>query len=249
MSDQWLWYLLLIPAGLVAGVVNTIAGGGSFLTLPALMLCGLSPQVANGTNRISILVQGALGTEIYRRQSMLDGAAIKRLMPPMLLGTVGGAYLAVVMSPEAFRAAFGGLFLAMAVVMVLRAKAMLSTHVRPRGPGWLEAAVTLGLGVYAGFIQAGVGLLILILMPMVSGLDLKRANGVKLALVTTVQVVALGVFIWQDQVDWLAGITLTIGNALGAPIGARLALRKGQGLIFGFVVVVMVATGVKLLVW
>jgi len=248
MPDAWLWYLLLIPAGGVAGVVNTIAGGGSFLTLPALMLCGLPPQLANGTNRIAVLIQSAYGTHLYRKQGQLEGAATRRLVGPMLIGAAGGATLASVLSPGVFNAVFGGLFLVMALVMLAKPRALLAEGVKPRGPAWVEALLLVGIGVYAGFIQAGVGVLLLVVMPLCSGLDLSRANGVKLALVTVVQVLALAIFAWQGQVDWLAGAVLAVGNTLGAPLGAKLAMKQGAKLIFVFVVLVMLATGVKL-VW
>ncbi len=249
MPEDWVWYLLLLPAGLIAGVVNTIAGGGSFLTLPALMFCcGLSPQVANGSNRIAILVQSAYGTHLYRKQGMLDGHVAGRLIGPMLLGAILGAYLASVLSPDLFRMVFGALFLLMAVVMLANPKALLAAGQRKAAPRWVEAAVYLGLGVYAGFIQAGVGVLMLIFGVLLTGMDLSRSNGVKLALITVVQAVALAIFVYHDHVNWLAGGILAIGNTLGAPIGARLAMKKGNKLIFWFVLVVMVATGVKILV-
>lgn len=248
MPEDWAWYLLLLPVGFIAGVVNTIAGGGSFLTLPALMwCCGLPAQTANGSNRIAILIQSGYGTHLYRKQGRLDGPASLRLLPPMLLGAVAGAYLASVLAPDVFEIVFGVLFLLMAGVMAANPKALLATGIKPRGSAWVEVPLFIGLGLYAGFIQAGVGVLLLISLSLCSGLDLSRANGVKLAVVAVVQVLALGIFAWQGQVDWIAGAVLAAGNTAGAPLGAKLAMRKGAKLIFAFVLIVMVATGAKLL--
>jgi len=156
--------------------------------------------------------------------------------------------LAMEMSNELFKVVFGVLFIVMAVVMIAKPKALLAGGVRPSGPRALEFVVFLALGFYAGFIQAGAGVLMLIATVLLSGLDLSRANGVKLVLVFLIQIVALAVFIAYGKVDWIAGGVLALGNAAGAPIGAKLALAKGNRLIFGFVLVVMIATGVKLLV-
>jgi len=249
MPADWPWYLLLLPAGMIAGVVNTIAGGGSFLTLPALMYCcGLPPQVANGSNRIAILLQSVVGAGIYRKHGHLDGQVTLRLAVPMLLGAGLGAWLASVMSPDAFEIVFGVLFLVMAAVMLAKPTALLRSGAGQAGPRWAEWGVFAAVGVYAGFIQAGAGVLMLIASALLSGVDLNRANGVKLVLVALIQVVALAIFIAYGHVDWLAGAVLAVGNTLGAPIGAKLALAKGNRLIFGFVLVVMIATGVKLLV-
>lgn len=241
-------YLLLPLAGFAAGIVNTIAGGGSFLTLPCLMLVGLSEQVANGTNRVAILLQSLYAVRVYHQARPIDTEALPRLVLPSLPGLALGAYLATALSPGAFREAMGALFLGFVVFMLLKPKLLLAEkrHNALSSP-WLVSLVFFLVGAYAGFLQAGVGLLLLVSMAALQGRELLDANGLKLGIVAVWIVPTVAWFAWNDQIEWLPGLTLGAGNFFGARVGAKLAIAKGNKLIFSLVVIVMVATGLSLL--
>lgn len=251
LPPEWveLWPYLLLPiAGFAAGVVNTIAGGGSFLTLPCLMLVGLSEQVANGTNRVAILLQSLYAVRLYHQARPIDTKALPRLVLPSLPGLATGAYLATTLSPSAFRGAMGVLFLAFVGFMLLKPTLLLGAKRQDAMKSPLVVAlVFFAIGAYAGFLQAGVGLLLLVSMAGLQGRELVDANGLKIAIVAVWIVPTVAWFAWQDQIEWLPGLTLGAGNFLGARVGAKLAIAKGNRLIFGLVVVVMVATGLSLL--
>lgn len=246
------WYLLLIAAGFCAGIVNTIAGGGSFLTIPALMfLCDLSPQIANGTNRIAILFSSAIASLTFRQHGKdLDFKLARQLTIPTICGVPLGASLATGLPTEAFRPVFGLVFLAMAILLVLDPKRLaaqgeMKEHKYSRG---FVIAVFFGIGVYVGFMQAGMGILLLLGMSFLRSGDLLAANAVKNLVGFLVTLVATAYFVFFGFVDWVPGLVAAVGNIAGGYVGAKLAIKKGNRLIFGVMVVVMVATGAKL-VW
>lgn len=247
MTNPWV-YPLLPLAGFVAGVVNTIAGGGSFLVLPLLVLLGMPDQVANGTNRIAIALQSLYSVRAYHERRPIDPNAVLPLLLPSLPGLVLGFILATVLSPAAFRNAVGVLFLAFVAFMLAQPRLLLDKREHPlRLPRWVEWGVMFLIGMYAGFLQAGVGLLLLVALSALHGRELVDSNGLKLALIAVWIVPTMIWFAATGQVEWVPGLLVGVGNFLGAKVGASWAVKKGNNLIFTFLVVVMVATGVSML--
>ncbi len=244
---HWVSLLLLLPAGVFAGVVNTIAGGGSFVTLPLLMLYGLPAQVANGSNRVAILMQTAFASQLYDRHTRLDRRALALLLAPLLPGALLGAYLASTISPESFRGAVGALFLLFTALLVLNRKRLLRTPAAKARAPVAGTVVFFLVGVYGGFLQAGVGVLLLLTMSAFLGRDLAGSNGLKQAVVAAWTLPVVVWFAYEGQVSWVPGLILGVGNLLGAWIGAKMAIAKGNRLIFGVLIAVMTATGLHLL--
>ncbi len=245
---EWAWYLLLIPAGFIAGIVNTIAGGGSFLTLPALMfLCGLDPQIANGTNRVAILLSTVTASATFHKHGHIDRKLVTRLTLPTLVGVPVGALMAVYLPSDSFRPVFGGIFLAMAVLLIFKPSLLTNTEPKPPKPFLAELALFFGIGIYVGFIQAGMGILLLLGISLFHSRELIGANAAKNVVGFILTLAALSVFIIYGQVQWIPGLVMAIGNMLGGYVGAKLAIKKGTSLIFAFLIVVMLATGLKLI--
>lgn len=245
---EWAGYGLLIAAGFIAGVVNTIAGGGSFLTLPALMwVCGMDAKIANGTNRIAILLSSASAATTFHRHGHLDKKLALRLAIPTLLGVPLGALLAIRLPSDAFRPIFGILFLAMAVLLIANPKRLTEKSELIPQAQYFISPIFFCIGVYVGFIQAGMGVLLLMSMSLVRSGDLVGANAVKNLIGFTVTFAAMLFYVVYGQVEWLPGLLMAAGNVVGGVLGARLAIRKGNKLVMIFLVVVMVATGVRLL--
>ncbi len=214
--------LALFAIGCVAGVLNVVAGGGSFLTLPVLLFLGLPAAVANGTNRVGILVQNLGAVWSFRRDGVLEPRALVWAALPATAGAALGAWLALDVGELAFRRL-------LAVVMVLLSVASLW---RPRPaagsrPGIGSALAFLLVGLYGGFIQAGVGFLALA-VTSAAGLDLVRGNAVKVLSVLCWTVVALAVFAAGGSVDWGLGAALAGGMVVGGVAGARLTVRGGD---------------------
>jgi hypothetical protein len=246
MSDI-VWYLLLLVAGFVAGIVNTIAGGGSFLTLPALMLFGLDPKIANGTNRVAVLLSSASATATFHKHGHLDRRLATRLMWPTLLGVPAGAMLAIYLPAQAFEPIFGAVFLVMAILLAMNPKRFMRGEPKTEQSPRAVLPIFFGIGVYVGFIQAGLGILLLLAMSLLNTGDLLASNAIKNWIAFLVTLAATIVFVAYGMVEWVPALTMAVGNVLGGVVGAKLAIKKGNRLIFGFLVVVMVATGIKLI--
>jgi uncharacterized membrane protein YfcA len=245
--ENALGYPALFLAGIVAGTLNVIAGGGSFLTLPLLMLLGLPAGVANGTNRVGIVLQNVAAVGSFDRQGVLDRGALKWAALPAALGAGLGTWGALVISDEAFKRVLAFLMIAVSLYTLWR-------PARPRGEGqedeqrspWLLAIVFCAIGIYGGFVQAGVGFFLLA-GTTYAGLDLVRGNAVKVLTVLTFSVVSLVIFAVAGKVVWITGLTLAAGTILGGLLGARLTVLKGHQWVRGVVTVAIIALAVKLL--
>jgi uncharacterized protein len=220
---------LLAGAGLVAGALNTIAGGGSFLTLPILLFLGLPAAVANGTNRVGVLAQNVSGTWGYHRHGAMDWGFALRASVPAVIGAGVGAWFALRVPDLAFTRILSFAMLAMTLWSVW------TSGGRRDGPDAVSArpsqlATSIGFffaGLYGGFIQAGVGFVILALTSA-AGLDLIRGNAVKMLSVLLITVLSLVIFAKSGTVDWPRGLALGLGNFAGGLVGVRLAVLNGQ---------------------
>ena len=245
----WWHYLALVAAGFGAGYVNTLAGSGSLLTLPLLIFLGLPAPVANGTNRVAILLQNVVGVSSFHRRKVLDLRSGLWLALPAVLGSIVGARIAVEIDERTLRVTIGILMLVMAVVILVRPKRWLAGRPdRHQGrPSALQFAVFFAVGAYGGFIQAGVGIFLLAALVLGAGFDLVRANAVKVFVVLCFTLFALGVFVAHDQVRWDLGLVLAAGNMAGAWVAARMAVDRGVEFVRWVLIVVVVASGVALL--
>ncbi len=249
LASPWLVYPTLIAAGFIAGIVNAIAGGGSFLTLPALMfLGGLDAKIANATNRVAVLLSSGSSTAVFHRHGHLDWSAAVRIAVPTLGGVPFGVALVWYLPKDVFQMVFGALFLVMAVFLALRPKALLNPEKPMLHSRLAETLVFGALGVYMGFLQAGMGVLLLVAMAVFHARELVGANAIKAFIAFAATIFALVGFIWLGQVRWVPGLVMAIGNFAGGLVGARLAIHKGQKFIFVFLILVMIATGIKLVV-
>ncbi|MAI33018.1 MAG: hypothetical protein CBE00_06670 [Planctomycetaceae bacterium TMED240] len=241
------WYLLLIGAGFTAGIVNSIAGGGSFLTLPALMLFGLDPKLANGTNRLAVLFSSASAVATFQKHGHLDQRMVLRVGVPTLLGVPLGSLLAVHLSADAFRGVFGFLFLIMAGIILLDPKRLTGQKSDAEISPWKLSPVFVVIGIYVGFMQAGMGILLLVAMSWLQSGDLTASNAVKNSVGFLVTFAATVLFVAYGLVAWVPGLVMAFGNVIGGVVGARLAIKKGNRLVVTTLLLVMIGTGLKML--
>src|SRR5262245_57760944 len=157
--DQHTLLLAAVPVtGFAAGFINTLAGSGSLLTLPVLILLGLPANVANGTNRVGVLLQNVVAVATFRRHGALDAKGAWRLIVPAVAGSLVGAALAVDLDEALLRRIIAVLMLVMLGVMLLRPERWLAEHKRERAaPAWVEIPLFFAIGFHGGFIQVGVG--------------------------------------------------------------------------------------------
>lgn len=237
-------YLILFAAGLIAGFVNAVAGGGSVVTIPVLFEF-LDAAVANGTNRVAILLANITASANFHRGGAVPWKEVRPLIAPVIVGASAGALTASRIDPNDLKRVF-------AVVLILVA---LSVLVKPSR--WVEGRsatlagptrflVFLAIGFYGGFIQAGVGFLLLAGLVLGGGLDLVRGNAAKVVIIATYTVVALLVFVNASQVHWPYGLSLAAGNSLGALGASQLAMKSGAGWIRWVLVVAAVAAAARM---
>ena len=219
---------LVVGAGLVAGIVNAMAGGGSLLTVGLLnVFVGLPGLVANGTNRVGVLVQNASSVASYRKEGVRGFRKAVPVMVPVIAGSLLGSLLVSSVTDETFERIFGILMVPL-LFLSLRSPKNVGSQIN-----WhpvTTAVIFFGIGLYGGAFQAGVGLLIVVALSR-SGLDLVNANAVKVVVILVLTTIAVPVFIVRGQVDWGFAVVLAIGFAAGGWIGARIAVRGGEKII------------------
>lgn len=241
--------LAAVPVlGFAAGFINTLAGNGSMITLPLLILLGLPANVANGTNRVGVVVQNIVAVGTFRRRGALDLRGSWRFVAPSVLGAVVGAALAVDLDEALLRRTIGVLMLLMLGIMLMRPGRWLAAHSDGHtGKLWVQVPVFFAIGIYGGFLQAGVGIFLIAALVLGAGHDLVRANALKNLIVLVFTVAALGVFVVNDQVDWGLGALLALGQAAGAWVAARTALARGATFVHWTVIGVLVVSSLALI--
>lgn len=244
---EWYYYLLIVAIGIVAGFLNTLAGGGSLISLPFLIFLGLPANVANGTNRIAILLQNIVGVSSFKQQKVLDQRAGLQLGLPAIVGSFLGAMLAVDIDEQLMRKIIAGILIMMFFMIIYKPEKWLKGDDGIKSkPGILKMIIFFFIGMYGGFIQAGVGFFLLAGLVLGAGYDLVRANALKVFIVLLYTPIALIVFIYNDQVDFVAGLILAVGNMIGAFVASRMAVKKGSKFIRIILLLTLIFTAAKL---
>lgn len=241
-------YLLLIGVGFLAGFINTIAGGGTLLTMPMLIFMGLPPSVANGTNRVAILIQTAIGVKGFQSKGVTTHPFSIYLGVSALFGSLIGAQIAVDIKGDTFNKILAVVMVLVVLLIVFKPKVSLSKLVE-RTTGkylYVSIAIFFFLGIYGGFINAGIGFMMLIVLPYVNRLSLVKSNATKVAVVCMYTVGAVLMFALNDKINWKYGLILAIGNASGAWISSRWSVEKGDKMVKLFVAVMISILSVKL---
>jgi uncharacterized membrane protein YfcA len=246
--DRHTLLLAAVPVvGFAAGFINTLAGSGSLLTLPLLILLGLPAHVANGTNRVGVLLQNIVAVATFRRRGTLPLAGSWKLIVPSVAGAVVGAELAVDLDEQLLRQTIGVLLIVLLAVMLLNPERWIASRVAPREPRLLvEVPLFFAIGVYGGFIQVSVGLFLLAGLVLGAGYNLIGANAVKNLIVLVFTAAALVVFVVNGQVEWTLGLLLGAGQAAGAWTAVHFAIKRGAAFVRFAVVVVTIVSAVAL---
>lgn len=238
--------LLLALAGFVAGALNMVAAGGSFLTLPVLIFLGLPATDANATNRIAVVMQNVGGVWAFHRYRVLDWRWVGAVVGPALAGAAVGAWAALQVGDHAFQRLLAVLMVAVTGWTLLDRRAREGgPPPAPRlGPAGLRVAFFF-VGVYGGFVQAGVGFLVLA-ATLAAGLDLVRGNAAKVLAILLVTALSLAIFAGAGKVRWATGALLGIGSLAGSLVGARLTVTRGHAWLQGVVTATVVVLAVLL---
>lgn len=248
MTAWWL-YPMLVLAGFAAGFINTLAGAGSVISLAVLDLAGLPIGMANGTNRVAILLQTALAVGRFKKQGRLSVRPHLAIIVPAIAGGILGALLAGQVSGPVLRRSIGVCMALTLFPLILRPTRWLkgAAEKERQRAGPVKMISFFLIGIYGGYVQLGVGVFLLTALVLAAGLDLVRGNALKLLIAFCYTVPALTVFILNDLVRWDLGLTLAAGNMLGAWTATHEAARRGAPFIRHLLIVVVIITSVRYL--
>jgi len=240
--------MVIFIVGIAAGFANTVAGGGSLLSLPVLIFMGLPSSVANATNRVAIIMQNIFAVSGFKSKGVSTFPYSLYLGLSALVGAIIGARIAVDISSDLFNQILSIVMLLVVIMTIFNPfkKTQQIEEIMTFNRKALALVVFFFIGIYGGFIQAGVGFLMIAALTSINGFSLVKTNSAKVFVALIYTSGAIIVFIIEDQINWEYGIVLATGNSLGGWIGSRWSVNKGDKWIKRFLVVTVVALAVKL---
>jgi len=221
--------LILTLIGVLFGVINTLAGGGSVLSLPALLLLGLPPHAANATNRVVGITQTLSALWSFARKGELRGTPVALIALIASVGGVIGARLSLLLSQSQMNLCIQLCLGSIATFTLLAPKRLFEEPPPPARSPSAQLFGALIASLYGGFIQAGIGLVSLYYMRFICGHTLVKATALKVVFITALTIPSLLTFIYYGQVWWLSGVALAFGGLLGAQLGVHLSLGAQGG--------------------
>ncbi|MFZ6664125.1 sulfite exporter TauE/SafE family protein [Peijinzhouia sedimentorum] len=243
-----LWEILLVlVVGFASGFLNTIAGGGSLLSLPLLIFLGLPPTVANATNRVAVFIQNIFSVAGFQSKGVSAYPYSIWLGISSFFGGLLGAMFAVNIDGEVFNRILAVIMVAVILLTVFSSKSV-KTQVEKLDFKHQAYGVIVFffIGIYGGFIQAGVGFLMIPALTMINGFSLVKTNSAKVFVALFFTLSSLVVFIYEDQVNWIWGLILAGGSAGGGWVASRWSVNKGDVWIKRFLVVTVFTLAIKL---
>lgn len=246
----WENLLLALVIGLSTGFINTLAGSGSLVTLPFLIFLGLPANVANGTNRVSILLASFIGMITLQRRTKMSLKGTYRYVVPAVFSAMTGAWLAAELQANVMQTVIGVVMTVMLIPLLLNPKRWLREVQGHQDPKLrpLLMLIVVAIGFYGGFIQAGMGVIFLTAFVLLAKYTLPQANVLKNLIVFLYTIPVLGIFIYNDQVDWEIGGIMAAGQGTGAWLAGTFAgkSKKAAVWIHGLLIVMVVASALKL---
>jgi len=241
--------LTLIAIGFITGIINTLAGAGSAITIATLMFAGIPASLANATIRVALFFQNIVGTISYKQQKVYTWKEGLRFAIPATIGSIIGSSFAVNINDKIFERILGVVLILLFLSMMYKSKTWTEGKIKEmtQKNKIIEFAVFFAIGAYGGFIQVGVGFMILAACVLNGGLNIVKANAIKLFIVLCYTFISLVVFIYNDMILWRIGLTLAVGNMLGAFIASRFAVSWGPKVMRYIVLFVLFSVSMKFL--
>ena len=239
---EWSTILLALGGGLLAGIINTLAGNGSAITLVILTeLLGLPPNVANGSNRLGVFSGSATASFIFYRQGKLNLNTNRHIIYPALVGAIFGVWTATVIDDKQFLWVFKIMLVIMLAVILVNPKRWLhetdtSVHVSP----FLLWPLFLAIGFYGGFIQMGMGIIFLAAMVLGAKYSIIDANGIKVWIVTVYTLICIAIFQYKGLISWPEGLILAFGQAVGGLAAANFAVKYKAANVWAYRLLVVI---------
>jgi uncharacterized membrane protein YfcA len=214
-----------------------------------MIFLGLPPTVANGTNRVAILIQNIGASWSFHRRGLVSREWLLIAVPPALLGAIIGTIAAVQIGELEFQRLLAVILVAASAWSIWNPIQLQPEGNAPLPQGarrWAFVAAFFLIGAYGGFIQAGIGF-ILLAATSAAGFNMIRGNALKVTVVLAFTPLALVLFAWNGKVDWAMGFALAAGNFLGGLAGVHLQVLKGHKWVQGVVTVVIIIFAIRLL--
>lgn len=238
---------IIFIVGLAAGFLNVVAAGGSLITMPILIFLGLPSATANGTNRVAILAQNIVAILSFRKSGYFDWKLGSMLAVPAVIGSLIGASAAIELSDALFNRILSIVMIMVLVLIIWNPARRRSETVQMSRKHWIILMIVFFfVGFYGGFIQAGVGFIIIAALKALSGMSLVQINSLKVFIVAIYMLSSFFIFIAHGQVHWLYGLILAAGTSIGGWFGSKFAVAKGEGWIRAILIIVVIGMAVRL---
>jgi len=238
---------IIMLTGVAAGFLNVTAGGGSLLVLPLLVFTGLEVSVANATNRVAILLQNCVAISRFRKEGILSFREALIFVVPASLGSFLGTFLAINLDEKILKTVIALLILGMAFMLIFKPK-MWEEQRQKHIPRWLVILGFFFIGIYGGFIQAGVGFFLLWGLVGLAGKDLLHSNALKVTIVAAYTLISLTMFIARGMVNFPIGLVLAAGSMTGGYLGARFSIAKGNTWLRWILAIVVIVSAIRMLI-
>lgn len=243
---EWIDIILIIVIGLAAGFFNVVAAGGSLLTIPLLIFLGLPPTVANGTNRIAIIAQNVMATSRYQKKKLIPFPFSIYPAISATLGSIVGALLVFDIDESLFQRILAIVMAVVAFTLLVSPKQKISEPRMSEKYKWLNVIGFFFVGIYGGFLHAGIGVFMLLILTGVNRFSLTNANAIKIFVALVYVSASFLVFLYNDAVNWKYGLILAIGNTVGGWLGTQVVVKKGDKWIKVILITVVIGMSIKL---
>jgi uncharacterized membrane protein YfcA len=237
-----LFYTIIILVSVLVGFINTLVGSGSLIMIPLLIAMGLPAHIANGTNRVAVFMQSAVGSITFFQKKQITIGIGWWSIVPSVLGALVGAWTATQIPPDSLEYMIGILLLVMLGVIMVNPERWLKTTQSDgaKSKGFLPVLLMVLVGFYGGFIQGGVGIFLLAALVLGVGYPMGHANALKMLIVLFYSLPVLLIFVWQGQVDWLWGLFTAMGQSVGAYLGAKFAATHKDADVWTYRLLVLI---------
>ena len=244
------WYLLLVlSVGSISGFLNTVAGGGSLITLPILItVIGLPSNIANATNRVAIVFQNLSAVKGFHNKGISAYPYSLYLGIAAVPGAILGAMLAIDIRTELFNKLLAIVMVAIVLTTIFQRKTKVTNKLEQLNfkEQLIGVIIFFFVGIYGGFLQAGVGFLIITILTTLNNFSLVKTNSAKVFTVMIYTLAAVIIFAIKGKINWTYGLTLAAGNTIGAWIASHWSVDKGDIWVKRFITVTVIALAIKL---
>jgi hypothetical protein len=227
-------YALLCAAGLCAGGLNAVAGGGGFITLPVLLFCGLPPVMANATGSLAVWPGGLAGLVAYRREWLGRGHPLALCAVLGAIGGLAGGLLLIASRNDVFMALVPYLLLLATLLFAfgerITATVLAATGGKQASRAWVVALLIV-IAVYGGYFGGGMGIMTLAVLALMGMTDIHEMNGLKTYLVAIINASCNGIFIVVGIVAWQQCLAMMLGCMVGGYLASRWARTIDRGVM------------------